>query len=150
MKPTECTILAAVCNHFGVTNKYMIQQGREYSRSYPRQVAMYLLKSILDYSFCECARALHRTDHTTARHAFIKIGKAIYDGDEKITADVGKIRDNLSKLATIPPSPNSELVKICGDMAATLRQVAEMLDNKRERMLANDLPRLFGADGGRV
>lgn len=43
----------------------------------PRQIAMYLLRSELHMSYPEIARALGRSDHTTAMHSINKIERAI-------------------------------------------------------------------------
>jgi len=64
---------------------------------YPRQVAMYLCRSLTDSSLPEIGRAFGGRDHSTVLHAIAKI-------EQEITQDPHKKRllDHLAGLITTP------------------------------------------------
>lgn len=69
-------ILKAVAEFFNITVNDLIEKGRKKEIVEPRQVAMYLLRDILDMSYPYIGEKLGR-DHTTAIHAVEKINQEI-------------------------------------------------------------------------
>lgn len=43
--------------------------------AYPRQIAMYLTRKLIDISYKNIAEVYGKSDHTTVKHAFEKIEK---------------------------------------------------------------------------
>lgn len=68
-------IIAAVTKHYDVTEEDLIKKGRKKGISHPRQVAMHLFRSELNMPFSSIGEFFGGRDHTTALHAFEKIGK---------------------------------------------------------------------------
>lgn len=69
-------ILGAVAEFFNITVNDLIEKSRKKEVVEPRQVAMYLLREILDMSYPYIGEKFGR-DHTTAIHAVIKINQEI-------------------------------------------------------------------------
>lgn len=69
-------ILKAVAEFFNITINDLIEKGRKKEVVEPRQVAMYLMRDILDMSYPYIGEKLGR-DHTTAIHAVEKINQEI-------------------------------------------------------------------------
>jgi hypothetical protein len=66
-------ILAAVANHFGVTQQAILSNARHRELVTPRHIGMYLTKTMTHASLPTIARQFRRKDHTTALHAVRKI-----------------------------------------------------------------------------
>ena len=69
-------ILKTVAEFFGVSPGDLVTRGRKKEVVEPRQIAMYLLRDILDMSYPYIGEKLGR-DHTTAIHAVEKINQEI-------------------------------------------------------------------------
>ncbi len=69
-------ILKSVAEFFNISIEELIEKGRKKEVVEPRQVAMYLLRDILDMSYPYIGEKLGR-DHTTAIHAVEKINHEI-------------------------------------------------------------------------
>jgi Bacterial dnaA protein helix-turn-helix len=68
-------ILSAVGNHFGLTKSDLIDHGpgsRLPVLARPRQVAMYLMREVMGYSWTKIGHCVGDRDHTTALHAHRK------------------------------------------------------------------------------
>ena len=72
LNPTPERIMEAVANYFYITVEQMISQNRSKDVAYPRQMAMYMIRQELEYSFPDIAKIFKR-DHTTVMHACNKI-----------------------------------------------------------------------------
>ena len=70
-------IISAIMKHYDVIEEDLIKKGRKKGISHPRQVAMHLFRSELNMSFSSIGEFFGGRDHTTALHAFEKIGKDI-------------------------------------------------------------------------
>lgn len=70
-------IIDAIMKHYDVMEEDLIKKGRKKGISHPRQVAMHLFRSELNMSFSSIGEFFGGRDHTTALHAFEKIGKDI-------------------------------------------------------------------------
>lgn len=69
-------ILSSVAEFFNISVEDLIEKGRKKEVVEPRQIAMYLLREILDMSYTYIGEKLGR-DHTTAIHAVLKISQEI-------------------------------------------------------------------------
>ena len=72
LNPTPERIMEAVSNYFYIPVEQMISQNRSKDVAYPRQMAMYMIRQELEYSFPDIAKIFKR-DHTTVMHACNKI-----------------------------------------------------------------------------
>lgn len=72
LNPTPERIMEAVANYFYIPVEHMISQNRSKDVAYPRQMAMYMIRQELEYSFPDIAKIFKR-DHTTVMHACNKI-----------------------------------------------------------------------------
>ena len=72
LNPTPERIMEAVANYFYIPVEQMISQHRSKDVAYPRQMAMYMIRQELEYSFPDIAKIFKR-DHTTVMHACNKI-----------------------------------------------------------------------------
>ena len=72
LNPTPERIMEAVANYFYIPVAQMISQNRSKDVAYPRQMAMYMIRQELEYSFPDIAKIFKR-DHTTVMHACNKI-----------------------------------------------------------------------------
>lgn len=76
-KITKEQILVAVTEKYTVSEEELKQKGRKKGISHPRQIAMYLMRSELNMPFSAIGEFFGGRDHTTALHAFEKIGKSL-------------------------------------------------------------------------
>ena len=60
----------------------------------PRQVALYLMRSELQYSYPGIGEKLGGRDHTTAIHAYEKIANALKE-DEKLLEEITLLKEQL-------------------------------------------------------
>ncbi len=72
-------IMQVVADHFNITTLDIISQKRSKDISYPRQITMYLCRTMTGISLQDIGRALGGRDHSTILH-----------GIDKITADLKK------------------------------------------------------------
>lgn len=83
--PTIDQIKRATSSSFGITKANMESASKARIYCYPRQVAMYLCRTMTDKSFPQIAKCFGNRDHTTVLHAFKKI-----TGDMEKNADVAR------------------------------------------------------------
>ena len=74
---TPKDILSLVSDFYDIPVETLTVKGRKKEVVKPRQVAMYLMRSELQYSFPGIGQKMGGRDHTTAIHAFEKINKEI-------------------------------------------------------------------------
>jgi len=89
-------ILEKVADSFGVTVGQMKSSTRTAAIALPRQIAMYLIRDILNYPLERVARALKRTDHTTVIHAVEKVGKLVTN-DHLLRTQIVGIKNSILK-----------------------------------------------------
>ena len=65
-------ITVSIANYFNIPVEQMISKDRSKDVAYPRQMAMYMIRQELEYSFPDIAKIFKR-DHTTVMHACNKI-----------------------------------------------------------------------------
>jgi len=63
----------AVCKHFSVKKRAILSSSRTKNLAYPRQILMYLLRTIVNLPLEEVGRVVGGRDHTTVMHAVDKI-----------------------------------------------------------------------------
>jgi chromosomal replication initiator protein len=80
-------ILRVVTKHFGVPRNDLLSSRRNRSIVRPRQIGMYLAKSLTSRSLPEIGRRFGGRDHTTVIHAIRKIEELI-QGDSSMREDV--------------------------------------------------------------
>jgi len=68
-------ILQAVCEYFDISEEEIVSNKKNQSVAYPRQIAMYLTRKLIDISYKNIAEVYGKSDHTTVKHAFEKIEK---------------------------------------------------------------------------
>ncbi len=88
------SIVITVSQYFGVQMDDLLGKSREKKLSFPRQIAMYLLREELKHSFPAIGDELGGRDHSTAMHAHSKISKEI-EMDEKLRTDIESLREKI-------------------------------------------------------
>lgn len=102
-KPARLTIdviQQCVAEYYSVTVDEMKSQKRNKSIMTPRQVAMYLARTLTDSSLPEIGKAFGGRDHTTVMHSCDKIERCL-DESEQLHNDIIHLR---SKLGVSSPS----------------------------------------------
>ena len=87
-------IQARVAEHYGLSLSELLGPKRARSVARPRQVAMYLAKTLTERSLPEIGRSFGGRDHTTVMHGVRRI-EALRDTDERIARDVDALRRTL-------------------------------------------------------
>jgi chromosomal replication initiator protein len=85
-------ILRAVSSHYNVTRQDLLSARRHKSVVFPRQIGMYLAKTLTARSLPEIGRKFGGRDHTTVLHAVRKIEGLLGKDDE--------LRQSVDKLST--------------------------------------------------
>jgi chromosomal replication initiator protein len=91
---THKHIIKAVSDFYDISQEDLLIKGRKREVVRPRQVAMYLMRMELNYSFPGIGEKLGGRDHTTAIHAFEKITKEL-EIDEKLIEELTLLREKL-------------------------------------------------------
>jgi len=87
-------VLDAVCRHYALDTIILKSRQRSQEVALARQVAMYLLKDELDFSFPQIGQVLGGRDHTTVLYGYQKIKNGIEENDE-LRRDVLVIKEQL-------------------------------------------------------
>lgn len=87
-------VIGLVTSEFSVTARELTGKGRAQTVSLPRQVCMYLLRSLTDLSYEEIGRSFSDRDHTTVIYAFKKIEKRVRE-DRRFRDIVGNLSTKL-------------------------------------------------------
>lgn len=87
-------IAVACANYYGVTVKELKAHQRITRIVRPRQVAMYLAKTLTPRSLPEIARLMGGFDHTTVLHSTNKIGRVL-ESNEQLQEDIAAIKRSL-------------------------------------------------------
>lgn len=91
---TPKDVIATVVKYFDITDEDIKGKSREKRLSFPRQIAMYLLREELRLSYPAIGGELGGRDHTTAMHAHNKIKKKLEE-DAKLKQDLDSIKQRL-------------------------------------------------------
>lgn len=87
-------IQRAACNHFGITPLEIIARRRARRVVIPRQVAMYLCKTLTTRSLPEIGRMFGGMDHTTVLHA-VRITEKRSREDWRVAYDIAHVEGRL-------------------------------------------------------
>lgn len=90
-------ILKIVSSFYDVSFDDLVLKNRKQELVRPRQVAMYLLRSELDFSYPGIGEKLGGRDHTTAMHAFEKISKLL-EKDAKLLDEINTLKEQLYRI----------------------------------------------------
>lgn len=82
-------IIQVVAEHFGITAVDIASQRRSNEIAYPRQIAMYLCRTLTDVPYETIGKSMGKRDHSTIKYGADKIMKDIKKNDTlKSTVDV--------------------------------------------------------------
>ena len=87
-------IIRAVSGFYDISPNDLLAKNRKQEVVRPRQVAMYLMRSELQYSYPGIGEKLGGRDHTTAIHAYEKIANALKE-DEKLLEEITLLKEQL-------------------------------------------------------
>lgn len=77
-----------ISDFFKIKKEFLVGQKRNKQYAHPRQIAMYLCRELINESFPQISQAFGKKDHTTALHAYNKIGEDLAkNSDLKRTID---------------------------------------------------------------
>lgn len=94
IKITDKMIIDKVCTYYSITKQDLFGTSRVKSVTLPRQVAMYLCKTMTDMNFGMIGGALGGKDRTTVMHNVDKIMAQIKE-DESLKNDIECIKEDL-------------------------------------------------------
>lgn len=95
---THKHIITAVADFYDINPDDLIIKNRKKEVAKPRQVAMYLMRSELQYSYPGIGEKLGGRDHTTAIHAFDKITKEL-ELNEKLGEEIACLKERLYSIS---------------------------------------------------
>lgn len=70
-------IMQVVCEYYDISEDEIVSNKKNQNVAYPRQVAMYLTRKLMDLSYKSIAEIYGKNDHTTVKHAYDKIDKEL-------------------------------------------------------------------------
>lgn len=76
-KITAKQILQLVCEYYEISEDEITSSKKNQNIAYPRQIAMYLTRKLMDMSYKAIAEMYGKSDHTTVKHAYDKIEKEL-------------------------------------------------------------------------
>jgi len=103
--PSVRTIIGAVCSHYSVNPSDLLSSIRTADVVLPRQIVMWIARTITLRSMPDIATRLRKRDHTTVLHGVRKIDR-LRKEDPKIAADLKAI---CSALCPKPEMTNAEI-----------------------------------------
>ena len=83
-------ILYNVCMFFNISEKDIKSKNRTRAIAYPRQIGMYLTKTLTNYSLQQIGKIYGGRDHSTVKHSNDKI-KTLYNKDLKLKKTINQI-----------------------------------------------------------
>jgi len=91
---TPKQLLSVIADYYDISVEELVGKSREKRLAFPRQIAMYLMRQDMTYSYPTIGQELGGRDHTTAMHAFTKI-KALAESDDKLIHDLKLIKERV-------------------------------------------------------
>jgi len=85
-------IIKATSNFYDISESDLKGNSRKKEIVKPRQIAMYLLREELEYSFPFIGKKIGGKDHTTVMYSYKKIDKKIKEGDDDIKEEISLIK----------------------------------------------------------
>lgn len=99
-------VLVLVARTFGVSPQELIGSSRKKDLVLVRQVAMYLLREVLDLPFARVGDLCGGRDHATAMHSVRKMAELL-ENDEDLQRKVGRVREQLLTAEPVPLRPRA-------------------------------------------
>jgi chromosomal replication initiator protein len=90
------SIIENVASAFGIQSSDLLGTKRDKSVSNARQVAMYIFRQEMDYSFAAIGNIFDK-NHSTVMYAVEKVAARVQNNEEKLMQAIGNIKDNLKK-----------------------------------------------------
>lgn len=87
-------LIDLVAQYFKLTRSDLIGNDRRKEYMIPRQICMYLIREVLDYSYETIGEAFGGRNHTTVLHACNKIVSEI-NGDSRIARDINALKKEI-------------------------------------------------------
>ncbi len=87
-------LVQAVSSHFGIEIRKLLSEDRKKENMIPRQVAMYLLKNRLHYTYERIGNIFSGRNHTAVMYSCKKL-ETIMKKDQQVVYEVNVIRDKL-------------------------------------------------------
>ncbi len=94
MRINDLSIKKAVATFYGITIDELVSRRRSRNIAFPRQIAMYLIREMTDFSLPKIGNSFGGKDHTTVMHACDKIAICIETNPE-VKQVVNQIRESL-------------------------------------------------------
>jgi len=91
------TVVDIIANHYHIEPEELLGKGRSRQLTWPRQIAMYLLREETEISLAQIGTALGGRDHTTIMHGYEHVATTVRL-DERIRQEVATLRDALHML----------------------------------------------------
>ena len=85
-----------VSSYFNLRIEDLKSQRRTRNIAYPRQIAMYLSRTLLDESFERIGLEFGGKDHTTVMHSCNKIEEEVNSNNLELQKTIEKIKENIS------------------------------------------------------
>jgi hypothetical protein len=95
---TAQRVIAVVAGYYGISVKDLKGKKRDVEFTYPRQVAMYLLRDRLKISLGKIGEYLGGRDHTTVMHGATKIERELAEGRPALSCELVEIVRELRAL----------------------------------------------------
>lgn len=95
---THNHIIKVVSEFYAINEADLVVKNRKKEIVKPRQIAMYLMRSELQYSYPGIGEKLGGRDHTTAIHAYEKINKEL-ENNKKLSEDIAFLREKLYSIS---------------------------------------------------
>lgn len=92
---TSTLIIQVVCKFFNIKVNDILSEKRSNSVAYPRQIAMYLCRELINMTFPNIGKDFGGRDHSTVLHAYSKISDE-YERNEETRALIDDIKKSLS------------------------------------------------------
>ena len=87
---TPSLVIRTVCDYYDISEDDVRSSRRNKEIAFPRQIIMYVLKELTDFSNQKISESVGRGDHTTAIYAYDKI-KSSMETDSVLKAQIGDI-----------------------------------------------------------
>jgi chromosomal replication initiator protein len=87
-------LIQAVSGHFGIEIRMLLSEDRKKENMIPRQVAMYLLKNRLHYTYERIGNIFSGRNHTAVMYSCKKL-ELVMKKDQQVVYEVNVIRDKL-------------------------------------------------------
>ncbi len=92
---TSTLIIQVVCKFFNIKVSDVLSEKRSNNVAYPRQIAMYLCRELINMTFPNIGKDFGGRDHSTVLHAYSKISDQ-YENNEEARELIDDIKKSLS------------------------------------------------------